>query len=115
MCFPLFDVRIKVEPHHWWERIVAGDYKDWSKVETFKLALGESCVIKPSYVEQLKDVDRYKVMYTRTSADLYVWLDNQGGQGTVGSSSSVPNSRGGTTGTFHDTDFSTEHWEKLTT
>ncbi len=112
MCFPLFDVRIKVEAHHW-ERYVSGS--DWSKVATFKLTVGESCVIKPSYVEQLKDADRYKVMYTRTSPDLYVWLDNQGEQGTVGSSSGVPNSRGGTTGTFHDTDFSTEHWEKLAT
>jgi hypothetical protein len=114
VCFALFDVRIRVEPHHWWERIV-NETKDWAKVATFKLTVGESCVVKPSYVEQLKNVERYKVMYTRTAVDLYVWLDNLGGQGTVGSSSGVPNSRGGTTGTFHDTDFSTEHWEKLAT
>jgi hypothetical protein len=111
----LFDVQIKVEPHRWWERIVEGNYKDWSMIVTFKLAIGESCVIKPSYVEQLTDVDLYKVMYTRTATDLYVWLDNKGGQGSVGSTSGVPNSHGGVTGTFHDTDFSTEHWEKLAT
>lgn len=89
--------------------------RDWAKVPTFKLAIGKSCVIKPNYVEQLTNVDLYKVMYTRTAIDLYVWLDSKGGQGSVGSWSDVPNSRGGTTETFHDTDFSTEHWEKLTT
>jgi len=110
----LFDVRIRVEPHHW-ERYVKETHKNWSRVATFKLAVGESCVIKPSYVEQLTNVDLYKVMYTRTTADLYVWLDNKGGQGSIGSTSGVPNSRGGVTGVFHDTDFSTEHWEKLET
>lgn len=81
--------------------------------DTFKLAIGESCVIKPSYLEQLKDVDLYKVMFTRTAVDTYVWLDNKGGQGTVGNSSGVHGGSGKYVGTFHDTDFSTEHWEKL--
>ena len=90
-------------------------YSDWSKVPTFKLALGESCVIKPSYVERLTNVERYIVMYTRTASDLYVWLDSLGEQGSVGSTSGVTNSRGGVSGVFHDTDFSTEHWEKLET
>jgi hypothetical protein len=91
------------------------EYKDWSKVETFRLAVGESCVVKSSYVERLTNVNRYMVMYTRTAPDIYVWLDNQGGQGTVGSSSDVLNSHGSITDTFYDTDFSTEHWEKLST
>lgn len=90
------------------------DDRDWSKVKTFKLAVGESCVVKQSYVERLKDVDRYKVMFTRTATDLYVWLDNRGEQGTVGSSSGVVKDSK-LVGVFHDTDFSTEHWEKLST
>jgi len=89
--------------------------KDWMNSENFKLAIGESCVIKPSYLEKLKNVDTYKVMYTRTALDVYVWLNNKGEQGTVGNSSGVHGVDGMFVGTFHDTDFSTEFWEKLTT
>jgi hypothetical protein len=112
MCFALFDVRIRVEPHHWWERIV-DDKRDWMEAPTFKLKVGESCVIKSSYIEQMKNVERYKVMYTRSATDLYVWLDNKGEQGTIGNCSGVIGGSGMYVGTFHDTDFSTDHWEKL--
>jgi hypothetical protein len=89
------------------------DYSYSADAPTFKLEVGESCVIKPSYLEQLKDVEKYKVMYTRTAIDLYVWLDNKGEQGTVVNRSGFVNSAGQYVGAFHDTDFSTEHWEKL--
>lgn len=88
---------------------------DHDDAPTFKLEIGESCIIKPSYLEQLKNVDRYKVMYTRTTVDIYVWLDNKGGQGTVVNFSGITNDAGQYIDVFHDTDFSTEHWEKLNT
>lgn len=78
------------------------------EAETFKLAVGESCVVKQSYIDKLKNTDRYKIMYTRTALDVYVWLDNKGDQGTFGNCSGVH-------GVFHDTEFSSEHWEKLST
>lgn len=56
---------------------------DHDDVPTFKLEIGESCVIKPSYLEQLKNVDKYKVMFTCLDEEKFLWLDNEGKQGIM--------------------------------
>lgn len=54
------------------------------RVDKLELQIGESCVVKPSYHENLKKAEGpYKVMYTRLDEEQFQWLDSEGEQGIM--------------------------------
>lgn len=54
------------------------------RVAKLELDIGESCVVKASYHENLeKAPGPYKVMYTRLDEERFQWLDSEGEQGIV--------------------------------
>jgi hypothetical protein len=54
------------------------------RVNKLELQIGESCVVKASYHENLKKAEGpYKVMYTRLNEEQFQWLDSEGEQGIV--------------------------------
>lgn len=66
-------------------------------VAKLELDIGEACVVKASYHENLKKAEGpYKVMYTRLDEKKFQWLDNEGEQGIV-----------------LDVMFDERYWEKL--
>lgn len=53
-------------------------------VAKLELQIDESCVVKASYHEKLRDASGpYKVMFTRLNDEQFQWLDSEGEQGIM--------------------------------